>query len=106
MQYPFSQVDSIVPVPEFVCFVNACRCPGGDGRPANDAHIEQVLERPVELVFEDWRAGDQRYFVADTSAARDHLGLPEPRSWRDGVAGLADWLSSRRTARTRGEAAA
>ncbi|WP_300574898.1 SDR family NAD(P)-dependent oxidoreductase [Phenylobacterium sp.] len=70
------------------------------------AHIEQVLERPVELVFEDWRAGDQRYFVADTSAARDHLGLPEPLSWRDGVARLANWLSSRRTARTRGEAAA
>jgi CDP-paratose 2-epimerase len=48
------------------------------------------------LQFEDWRKGDQRWFVADTSAARATLGLPTPRGWREGVAKLAEWLSAER----------
>lgn len=59
-------------------------------------HIERLVGGRVSLAFEDWRAGDQRYFVADSSAARRALGLNSPVSWREGVAELADWLRSER----------
>ncbi len=57
-------------------------------------HVEQLVGRPVRLDFHDWRPGDQRYFVADPTAARLALGLGRPRDWRDGVADLAQWLGA------------
>jgi CDP-paratose 2-epimerase len=59
-------------------------------------HIGEVTGRDPDLSFSDWRAGDQRYFVADARAVRETLDLPAPRSWRDGVADLAAWLSQER----------
>ncbi|NJC40353.1 CDP-paratose 2-epimerase [Brevundimonas alba] len=56
--------------------------------------IEGLTGRRADVRFEDWRAGDQRYFVADASAARAALDLPEPTGWREGVADLARWLRS------------
>ena len=56
--------------------------------------IEQTLGRPAALRFEEWRAGDQRYFVADTRHARAALGLGEPRDWQSGLALLVDWLTA------------
>jgi CDP-paratose 2-epimerase len=56
------------------------------------AAIEDMLGRRVELNFSDWRAGDQRYYVSDTRAARRELDLAEPRAWREGIASLARWL--------------
>ena len=58
--------------------------------------MRAVTARDIDLRFENWRQGDQRWFVADTSAARAALDLPTPRGWRDGVAHLADWLASER----------
>jgi CDP-paratose 2-epimerase len=55
-------------------------------------HIGTLIGRDVPLAFDDWRAGDQRWFVADTRRAREALGLGVPRPWRLGVAGLAGWL--------------
>ena len=46
-------------------------------------------------------AGDQRYFVSDTTAARRALALPEPRGWRSGVGELAEWLSAARSSAPR-----
>ena len=60
------------------------------------AYIEEVVGRPVDLRFADWRAGDQRYFVADTRAAVAALGLKPRRGWREGVAALAEWLAAER----------
>jgi CDP-paratose 2-epimerase len=54
--------------------------------------IERRLGRKIEVSFEDWRPGDQRYFVADTRRARAALGLPVALDWRAGVADLADWF--------------
>ena len=78
------------------------------GGPANTvslrrilAYIEEVVGRRVELVFEDWRTGDQRYFVADTRDVRRTLGLPDPLGWRQGVVELARWLSEEGAARAR-----
>jgi CDP-paratose 2-epimerase len=59
-------------------------------------HIEELTGRKIELNFSDWRAGDQRYYVSDPSAARRDLGLGEPRDWRRGVAELAEWLATER----------
>jgi CDP-paratose 2-epimerase len=73
------------------------------GGPANAISLVELLDeigritgRKPELRFEDWRQGDQRWYVSDTSSARQVLGLAEPRPWREGVAALADWLKSER----------
>lgn len=59
-------------------------------------HVETLVGRQLDLRFDDWRAGDQRYFVADTGKARAVLGLGTPTGWQDGVAALARWLSEER----------
>jgi CDP-paratose 2-epimerase len=73
------------------------------GGPTNAISLRELLDevgaitgREPQLQFEDWRKGDQRWFVADTSAARATLGLATPRGWREGVAKLAEWLSAER----------
>ena len=83
------------------------RLPGGafnlGGGPENAVSLLQLLDemrlvtgRDVELRFEDWRPGDQRWYVSNAHKARSELGLPRPRGWREGVARLADWLASDR----------
>ncbi|MFZ5718080.1 MAG: SDR family NAD(P)-dependent oxidoreductase [Pseudomonadota bacterium] len=71
------------------------------GGPANAVSLLQVLRRIEELAgrtpaveFAQWRAGDQRYYVSDTTAVRRELALPEPRNWREGLADLAAWFSA------------
>jgi CDP-paratose 2-epimerase len=59
-------------------------------------HVGALLGHELEIGFEDWRAGDQRYFVADTRAAEAALGLGTKRPWRRGVAALAEWLAAER----------
>lgn len=60
------------------------------------AHLAELLGRAPRIRHEEWRAGDQRYFVSDTGAIRSALGLPPPRPWRDGIARLALWLAETR----------
>jgi CDP-paratose 2-epimerase len=67
--------------------------------------MRSVIGRDIELSFEDWRQGDQRWFVADTGAARSAFDLPKPRGWRDGVARLAEWLAEERSVELRPELA-
>jgi CDP-paratose 2-epimerase len=73
------------------------------GGPANAVSLLELVDemravtgRAIQLSFEDWRQGDQRWFVADTRAARAEFDLPTPRSWRDGVMRLAQWLANER----------
>ncbi len=68
-------------------------------------HIETLTARKIDVSFSDRRAGDQHYFVSDTTSVRKALGLGMPRDWREGVARLADWLQSEH-ASFRAEAAA
>ena len=63
-------------------------------------YIEELTGRRIDLAFSDWRAGDQRYYVSDPSAAHRELQLPEPLDWRTGVAGLANWLAAERAPKT------
>ena len=73
------------------------------GGPENAVSLLQLIDemgsivgRDIDLRFEDWRQGDQRWYVSDTHAARSALGLPNPRGWRTGVARLSNWLASER----------
>jgi CDP-paratose 2-epimerase len=59
-------------------------------------YIGKLLDAEPDVGFDDWRAGDQRYFVADTHAAQIALGLADPMGWNAGVAALARWLASER----------
>jgi CDP-paratose 2-epimerase len=61
-------------------------------------HMESLLGRPVETRFEDWRQGDQRYYVSNAGKARSMLGLGDPVDWREGVARLAAWLEQEHAA--------
>ncbi len=60
------------------------------------AYIGEITGREPHIRFDDWRAGDQRYFVADTRLIRSTLGLGEARGWQEGVADLAAWLAEER----------
>ncbi len=60
------------------------------------AHIGDLTGRDVDVSYSDWRAGDQRYFVADTRLAEAELGLKPKVPWRAGVAALAEWLAGER----------
>lgn len=72
------------------------------GGPGNAVSLRQVIAaigaetgHPVETVYGDWRAGDQRYYVSDTRLVRERLALGAPVPWQRGIAALARWLSSR-----------
>lgn len=64
-------------------------------------HMAGLLGHEIDVRFSGWRAGDQRYFVADTRAIRTALGLSAAVPWKRGVARLAEWLRESRAARPR-----
>ena len=67
--------------------------------------MRDITRRHIELNFEDWRQGDQRWFVANSAAVQAALDLPQRRDWRDGVARLAEWLATERGLELRRELA-
>ena len=60
------------------------------------AHMAGLLGREIDVEFSDWRAGDQRYFVADTQAINQALALSPAVPWQQGVANLLEWLRESR----------
>jgi CDP-paratose 2-epimerase len=73
------------------------------GGPDNAVSLLELVEemrgvtgRDVALTFEDWRKGDQRWYVSDARAASAALGLARPLDWRSGVRRLAEWLAEDR----------
>ncbi|MCX2721451.1 NAD-dependent epimerase/dehydratase family protein [Roseibium salinum] len=58
--------------------------------------IEAITGRPVNVTFNDWRAGDQRYFVADTGKLRRHTNWAASVHWRMGLRSLTRWLADHR----------
>jgi CDP-paratose 2-epimerase len=54
--------------------------------------IGVMTGRMPRIEFADWRAGDQRWFVADTRAADRKLGLRRRKPWREGLRDLVAWL--------------
>ncbi|MFN3649257.1 MAG: NAD-dependent epimerase/dehydratase family protein [Armatimonadota bacterium] len=73
------------------------------GGPANCASLLEVIEQierirgeAPELLFGDWRPGDQRYYVSDTSKFRQATGWKPRVSVAEGVERLGDWLLENR----------
>lgn len=60
--------------------------------------IGRITGAVPRTAFADWRAGDQRWFVADTRAADHALGIGRRKPWRDGLHDLAAWLAANRSA--------
>jgi CDP-paratose 2-epimerase len=56
--------------------------------------IEKLRGRKTPLRFEDWRPGDQRYYVSDTSKFEAATGWRARVSVDEGVARLWQWLAS------------
>jgi CDP-paratose 2-epimerase len=54
--------------------------------------IKTELEHEINISYEDWRLGDQRYYVSDRGLLDREFGLAPPLGWRDGVARLLHWL--------------
>jgi CDP-paratose 2-epimerase len=72
------------------------------GGPANAISLLDLLdrieclrgERP-ELVFGEWRTGDQRYYVSDTRAFEKATGWQRRISAQEGITRLYSWLAGR-----------
>lgn len=69
------------------------------GGPANSVSLVELLELivrlrrlPIETRHHEWRVGDQRYYVSDTTAFREATGWRPAVSVQDGVARLYQWL--------------
>ena len=72
------------------------------GGPANAISLLQLLERIEELHgerpdvdFDQWRTGDQRYYVSDTRAFRQATGWQARVAAGEGIARLYRWLAAR-----------
>jgi CDP-paratose 2-epimerase len=75
------------------------------GGPANSVSLLELLEliaelteRPPLVVYDEWRVGDQRYYVSDTGTFTAATGWRPAVPVRAGLARLAAWL--RQSART------
>src|SRR4051794_3493718 len=84
---------------------------GGPGNAVSLLDVVEVLERlsdeAPEVRFGDWRTGDQRYYVSDTSRFAARTGWQPRVSPEEGIGRLHDWLAGARTARfARAEAVA
>ncbi|ALG89209.1 MULTISPECIES: NAD-dependent epimerase/dehydratase family protein [Actibacterium] len=73
------------------------------GGPANAISLRQALAEITrvtgvtpEVVYRDWRQGDQPWFVADTAALTAATGWRARTDWRQGIARLAGWLAEHR----------
>jgi CDP-paratose 2-epimerase len=69
------------------------------GGPKNAVSLRQVLSeigcllgREPELTWDEWRASDQLWFVADTRALTAATGWRASIDWRQGLQDLHDWL--------------
>jgi len=58
------------------------------------AQIEQRVGRPVDLRSEDWRVGDQRYYVSDTARFQAATGWAPQVGVEEGLNRLHAWLTS------------
>jgi len=55
--------------------------------------IENIVGTTLSVSQDDWREGDQLYFVAETSRLEAELAWHAKTGWRDGLRDLADWLA-------------
>lgn len=56
--------------------------------------LENLLGRPVQRSFDEWRKGDQKYYISDTSKFRNATGWKPLIPVKEGIRILYDWLNS------------
>lgn len=56
--------------------------------------LSQMMGRPIEVKWGDWRPGDQKVFVAGIAKAEKLLGWVPQISTNDGIASLVQWVQS------------
>jgi CDP-paratose 2-epimerase len=54
--------------------------------------IQEIAGIAPKVSYDDWRPGDQPWYVSDTAAVEQALGWRAEVSVRDGLASLAEWL--------------
>ena len=54
--------------------------------------MSELLGRKPDFVFDDWRTGDQRYYVSNTGKFEAATGWKPRISIQDGLEGLLRWL--------------
>jgi CDP-paratose 2-epimerase len=55
--------------------------------------LENLMGRPVRVSFDEWRKGDQKYYVSDTSKFSTATGWKATTSVKEGILILYEWLS-------------
>jgi CDP-paratose 2-epimerase len=82
------------------------------GGPGNAISLQDLLDRIEELhgarpsvSFDDWRTGDQRYYVSDTQAFQRETGWKAKVGAQEGIGRLFDWLVARQDKRNAAAAA-
>lgn len=73
------------------------------GGPSNSVSLIEILEmikettgREVPISFEEWRRGDQSYYVSNTSKFSEATGWKPKYSVEQGIKVLTDWLCNNR----------
>lgn len=77
------------------------------GGPKNTVSLLEILEiikdkagKEMDISFEDWRTGDQQYYVSNTSKFREMTGWDPKYSVDEGVETLLKWLCKTRDIET------
>jgi CDP-paratose 2-epimerase len=61
--------------------------------------IERVTGQHVERTLDEWRVGDQRYYVSDTSAFHEATGWQPKTTVAQGLAALHGWYEEQQSSR-------
>lgn len=74
------------------------------GGPANTVSLVEILDvikektgKAIDVSFDEWRTGDQQYYVSDTSKFTKATGWKAKYSVTEGVQALMDWLCESRS---------
>lgn len=73
------------------------------GGPTNTVSLIEILDlmkektgKEMDITFEEWRTGDQQYYVSNTSKFKEATGWSPKYSVTEGVEGLMNWLCETR----------
>lgn len=55
-------------------------------------YLGKITGRRISIRYSDWRPGDQKVFISDTSLAKKYLGWAPKTPWTKGVAKMVDWI--------------
>jgi len=75
---------------------------GGTENTVSLLELLEIMERlhgtRPDVTFNDWRTGDQRYYVSNTAKFREATGWRQSVSVESGVRALYEWLAASRVA--------